>query len=286
MTTELTVSAVCDASEDLGACAYGHSGRVAWVVDASDPEVYTPVQAEQTALFVSALNRAMATSAEHETWCEGFLDDPAVAVQSALDLALSWWRAEVGETDLVPQASLAVVNVGSSEVTGFVIGECALILRTPESDTAAVDPEHVGGFVADALDAVRHGIEQGTDPSILYGEILPLRREVHAGRMGTPPSVLTDHPAACAYGQAVSQRIGDGENAVLLTTSGLSRLDTELSPGSPARLMDAACGIGVRDTLALVRSIESRDPDCREFARFGRHRAAAGVLVRSYPSVG
>lgn len=258
---------------------------MAWVVDASAPGIAaTDQEADSAAEFVEMINRALSSSASHEEWQREFSSDPAVAAQAALDLARTWWEAKhQGDGPLV-QASAAIAYIGEGSVAGFVTGECAMVLRTESEDLAAMDPRFVGGFEDAALSTVAAEITEGTPAGEVYADLAPLRREVFAQRHSDRDQwTLIDHPAACAHGLAVRHPLEDREEvAVLLTSPGLARLDRELASRARVRLMDAACSVGVREALTLVRSIEDRDPECEALPRFGAHRAAVGVLLRRH----
>lgn len=283
MSTSLTATAVCDTSDDLGPSLCGYQGRMAWVVDGSAPGILDKDAADRCADMVVAVTGALSDIAEHPDGQQSFADDPATAVQSAIDLALERWRGVHGTDHLLPRISLAAAYIGDEVMRCFVIGDCGVLLRTPTADVACADPDHDEGFGFEALAAVSAEIGQGAPAEQVYADLIPLRRDVHASvSEGDGPWSARGALFAGARGVVGEHEIAGEMNSVLLANSGMLRLDRELAPWSGARLLDAASSVGLTETLALIRCLEERDPECRELPRFGKHAPAAAVLVHSH----
>lgn len=283
MSISLTATAVCDTSVDLGPSLCGYRGRMAWVVDGCAPGILSEDEASRSADMVVAVNGALGDIAEHDSGQQSFADEPSVAVQVAIDLALERWRGVHGTDHLLPQISLAAAHMGDDVMRCFVLGDCAVLMRTPTTDVACADTGHDSGFTSEALGAVAEEIREGGSAGQVYADLRTLRRDVYlsgseGGGTWSPQGALF----AGARGVVGEHPVEGTLNSLLLANSGMLRLDRELAPWSGARLLDAAVAVGVNETLTLLRSLEERDPECAELPRFGKHTAASAVLVHGH----
>ena len=256
----------------------GAAGDLAWVIDGATDVVDAPLTSYPT----------------DASWIAETLDTQLrdLATLAATDLALLpatlaprletafqrvAKRQPIGRQEH-PSAAGLIVRARDTRLEYVVVGDCSLVLRTPDgAKRVGVDDADAGDvWVAKAVREI-HGQYSDALPDQVRERLWPQLRSARSA-MNESYGVFSLTRPPAKFVKSGSEAVLAG-TMVLLATDGLMRLVDVFGRYTVETLLEAASRRGLSSLLMEVRSLENADEYCREFPRAKCHDDATGLLV-------
>lgn len=258
----------------------GAAGDLAWVIDGATDVVDVPLTSYPTdaSWIAETLDTQLRDLSLAAATDLGQLPAAlAPHLESAFQRVAK--RQPIGRQEH-PSASGLIVRTEGTRLEYVVVGDCSLVLRTPNgTKRVGVDDSDAGDvWVANAVKEI-HGQYSDALPDKVREHLWPQLRNARTAMNEIDGyGVFSLTPPPRKFVNSASEAVLAG-SLVLLATDGLMRLVDVFRRYTIETLLQAASRRGLSSLLMEVRTLESADASCREFPRAKCHDDATGMLV-------